>query len=156
MVFIYPVFVQNYSRSWKSGHFSTKPQSWAEIKISESSCQSLSIHTDTHTHMHTHTHIHTCAHTHRRAGRGVTHPHMCTHTGEQGGVSHSAQLRTQTPPHLQPSVSAGVSPALHHRPRHPCQVQQLTGLVTGSKRPQVGPDSGPIRCRDTQESRSGS
>ena len=98
---------------------------------------------------YTQTHTHTCIHTHPS-----THVH--THTGEQGGVSHSAQVRAQTPPRLQPSVSAGVGPALHHRPRHPCQFQQLTGLVTGSKRPQVGPDSGPIRCRDTQESRSGS
>ena len=55
------------------------------------------------------------------------------------------------------SLSAGVSLALQHRPRHhPCQVQQLIGLVAGSTRPQVGPDSGPIRCRDTKESRSGS
>ena len=77
MVFIYSVFVQNYSRSWKSGHFSTKPQSWAEIKISESSSQSLSTHTDTRTHIHAHTYTHTHVRTHAHT---YTHTHACTQT----------------------------------------------------------------------------
>ena len=132
---------------------------------------SLSLHTQTHartrTHTHTHTHTctrtcthihaHTCTHADTCAHMHDTHTHMHTHTGQQGGVSHSRQMRTQKPPHSESSLSAGVSLALQHRPRHhSCQVQQLIGLVAGSTRPQVGPDSGPIRCRDTKESRSGS
>ena len=148
--------VSNYAQGWYSyilylvkiipgvGKVGISAQSHHPGQKSKSVSQAVSLsqytQTHTHTHVHTHTHIHTCAHTHRRAGRG----------------SHSAQVRAQKPPRLQSSVSAGVSPALQHRPRHPCQVQQLTGLVTGSKRPQAGPDSGPIRCRDAQESRSGS
>ena len=134
---------------------------------SVSQAVSLSLHTQTHARTHTHTHMHAHMHTHTRthmhAHRHMctharhTHPHMHTHTGQQGGVSHSRQMRTQKPPHSESSLSAGVSPALQHRPRHhSCQVQQLIGLVAGSTRPQVGPDSGPIRYRDTMESRSGS
>ena len=136
---------------------------------SVSQAVSLSLHTQTraraHTHTHTHKctrtcthlHAHTCTHTDTCAHMHDTHTHMHTHTGQQGGVSHSRQMRTQQPPHSESSLSAGVSPALQHRPRHhSCQVQQLIGLVAGSTRPQVGPDLGPIRCRDTKESRSGS